>query len=292
MFEYLLFDVFAEAPFQGNQLAVFPHGETVGETTMQTLAKELNLAESIFLMRTGEDRSPAVVRIFTPGREMPFAGHPTIGATIAISDVLRWVPDGVTAFVLKERIGEVEVQVERSAGATIAWLKTPPVTLERRLDRTDVAAMLGLRPDRLRDDLPPQIASAGNPFVYVALRDPAAVDDAALESSVLRRIIDDERAISGIYLFAQTPDGTYGRMFAPMSGIAEDPATGSAVGPLYAYLRSHGALEPRSGAYVSVQGEKMGRRSVLHARIEQNGGAGAIFVGGRAIHVGSGSFTP
>lgn len=286
---YLLFDVFAEHAFEGNQLAVFPEAGGLDDSTMQRLANELNLAESIFLTRTGDDETPARVRIFTPGREVPFAGHPTVGATIAIADVLRWVPHEVTSFTLDERVGPVSVRVERNAG-TIAWLGTPPVKLLDTLTRSQAAAILSLPENRVHRALPPQVASAGNPFLYIALPDRAAVDDAMLD----QRAIPPEvvQKIVGVFLFAQTDRGTYGRMFAPMSGIAEDPATGSATGPLYVYLIEHGGLPRESRSYVSEQGVKLGRRSVLHVRVDvESDKIAGVEVGGRAIQVGSGTIT-
>jgi trans-2,3-dihydro-3-hydroxyanthranilate isomerase len=286
--EYLLFDVFAEQPFAGNQLAVFPDAGGLDAQTMQRLAKELNIAESIFLTRTGNDRAPARVRIFTPALEVAFAGHPTIGATIAIADVLRWVPQTVTEFVLKEQVGDVAVSVERN-GDTRAWLRTPRVTLKEQFSRAQGAAALSLPEDRVRADLPVQLGSAGNPFLYVPLVDVDSVDAAVLDQRAAHPLVEDDAAI-GLFVFALTPKGTYARMFAPMSGIAEDPATGSATGPLYAYLLAHGALPKRSAEYTSEQGVKMGRRSVLHVRLGVSGDAlEFVDVGGQAIHIGGGT---
>jgi trans-2,3-dihydro-3-hydroxyanthranilate isomerase len=286
--KYLLFDVFAEAPFQGNQLAVFTLEKPCDTETMQRIANEMNLAESIFLTRTGDDRVPAKARIFTPGREMKFAGHPTVGATVAIADVLQWIPRDVTEFAINEPIGDVPVRVERN-GTTTAWLRTPPVTLERTFERTQAAAALSLPADAVRRDLPVQAAGAGNPFLFIPLADKASVDAAELDPAAARPLMD---GCVGVYFFALTAEGTYARMLAPMSGIAEDPATGSATGVGYTYLLAHGAIPKAQGSYVSEQGVKMGRRSVLHVRIEvYGGGSAAVHVGGRAIHIGSGELT-
>jgi trans-2,3-dihydro-3-hydroxyanthranilate isomerase len=284
---YLLFDVFAERAFEGNQLAVFPGAHDADGETMQRAAKELNLSESIFLTKTGEDSAPARVRIFTPAQEIPFAGHPTIGATVALADVLKWVPRERTRFVLKERVGDVAVRVERN-GATTAWLTTPPVTFGDRVDRTAAAAMLQLDPIRLREGTPPQLAGAGTPFLYVPLADVESVDAARLDEAAMLHAIGDPARVAGIFFFCVTGSGTYARMFAPMSGIAEDPATGSATGPLFAYLIEHGVLERQATSYVALQGVKMGRRSVLHVNVMESNGDFAYEVGGRAIHVGSG----
>ncbi len=291
---YLLFDVFTDEPYAGNQLAVFPDAAGIDSATMQRLANELNLAESVFLTATGDEIRPADVRIFTPSREMPFAGHPTIGSAIAIADVLQWIGPERLAFVLREQIGDVPIQLERGARLT-AWLTVPPVSFGATFAAADAARLLGIDPEALRADLPMQIVSGGNPFLYVALRDETAVDDAQLDVKALRSLVGDLDAISGVYLFAQRPTGTYSRMLAPMLGIAEDPATGSATGPLYAYLLRHGAVVAADSPWVSEQGVRMGRRSLLRVRFETAAAAGAaetreptISVGGSAVHVGEG----
>jgi trans-2,3-dihydro-3-hydroxyanthranilate isomerase len=284
---YLLFDVFAERAFQGNQLAVVP--QHLDDATMQTLANELNVAETVFLRRTGDVRRPAELRIFTPCHEMPFAGHPTVGATFAIAEVLKWVPEETKNFALGERIGDVAVSLQRRDGKILAWLRTPPVAFEQELDRAQCAASLRLSESDLHAELPPQIAGAGNPFVFIALKDPSAVDRAWYAIGGFDQTV--EARVSGIFVFCLTITGTYARMFAPMSGIAEDPATGSATGPLYSYLTKHGQLDPERTNFVSEQGVKLGRRSVLHAHLARRSGRVAHFeVGGETIFVGEGSF--
>lgn len=280
----MLFDVFTDVAFAGNQLAIFPD-TSLDDATMQKIAGELNLAESVFLS-PGGDGALASLRIFTPRREVAFAGHPTIGTAIALVDHLWWAGPNETAFVLRERVGDVPITVDRGT-PTIAWLTTPPVRLEQTFDRTAAARMLGLSAADVRADVPVQIATAGNPFLYVPLADPAAVDRASLDAPVADALAGDAEIV-GVFAFALAPQGAYARMFAPMSGIAEDPATGSAAGPLFAYLHAAGALEERAH-FVVEQGVKMGRRSVLHARIGWNGGVPAkIEIGGSAIFVGEG----
>ncbi len=285
---YLLFDVFAERPFQGNQLAVVP--QHLDDATMQMLANELNVAETVFLRRTDDASRPAELRIFTPRHEMPFAGHPTVGATFAIAEVLKWVPAETKSFALGERIGDVAVRLQRRDGKLFAWLRTPGVTFEKDLDRTLCAASLGLGESDLHATLPPQIAGAGNPFVFIALKDRGAVDRAWYAVGGFDESI--EAHVSGVFVFCLTLSGTYARMFAPMSGIAEDPATGSATGPLYAYLAKHGALDPERTSFVSEQGVKLGRRSVLHVHMTRRvvGRVPEFDVGGETIFVGEGSF--
>ena len=282
---YLLFDVFTDRAFAGNPVAIFP-GSVFDDETMRQIARELNLSETVFLTRT--DGAPAAaLRIFTPAREVQFAGHPTIGTAIALTDRLGWIRPDQASFTLRLGIGDVTVRVER-AGATTAWLTTPPVTFGREVAREDAAAMLGLGIADVRGDLAPQLGGAGNPFLYVGLSSKAAVDRADLNVNAVRRHVGWSD-VNGIYCFAQTEDGAYGRMFAPMSGIIEDAATGSATGPLYAYLSKCGALA-RKERFVSEQGVAMGRPSLLHVRIRWNQDEPeTIEVGGTAVFVGEGT---
>ncbi len=284
---YLLFDVFAERTFAGNQLAVVP--QHLDDAIMQAIANELNVAETVFLRQTNDEKRPAELRIFTPRHEMPFAGHPTVGATFAIAEVLKWVPPEAKSFTLGERVGDVAVRLARQDGKLFAWLRTPPVTFEQELDRALCAASLGLAPADLHETLRPQIVSAGNPFLFVALKDPQTVDRSLFALGHLGEGIED--SISGVFVFALTQSGTYSRMFAPMSGIAEDPATGSATGPLFAYLKKHGAIDAHRTSFISEQGVKLGRRSVLHARIEGDSATPDIEVGGQTIFMGEGRFS-
>jgi trans-2,3-dihydro-3-hydroxyanthranilate isomerase len=252
---------------------------------MQHIAGELNLSETVFLA-PGNDDVVGVLRIFTPGREVLFAGHPTIGTAIALVDHLWWVGPNESSFALRLRIGDVPIAIDRGIPTT-AWLTTPPVNFGREIARHDAAAILCVGLADVRNDLPSQLVGAGNPFLYVPLATKAAVDRAVLDVAAVRAQLG-WNDINGIYFFAQTDDGAYARMFAPMSGIAEDPATGSATGPLYAFLAKCGAL-PHRERFVNLQGVAMGRPSTLHVRLGWNGDAlDKIEIGGNAVFVGEG----
>lgn len=280
---YMLFDVFTDVAFAGNQLAVFPD-VTLDDATMQRVARELNLAETVFL--NPADDVVASLRIFTPLAEVPFAGHPTIGAAIALVDHLWWVGPNETEFVLREKIGDVPIHVERGKPTT-AWLTTPPVEFGRSVSREDAAAILGLEIADVRDDLPCEFAGAGNIFLYVPLTSKEAVDRAVYDMTAVRRLLPWS-PITDAYLFAQSNGGVYARMFAPMFGIAEDPATGSATGPLFAYLARHEKLAHKE-RFTAEQGVAMGRRSVLHVKLAWDGAdLRAVDVGGNAIFMGEG----
>lgn len=279
----MLFDVFTDVAFAGNQLAVFPEA-TLDDATMQHIARELNLAESVFV--TPAEDVAASLRIFTPLAEVPFAGHPTIGTAIALADHLWWIGPTETEFVLREKIGDVRIRIER-AKPTTAWLTTPPVEFGRAVSRKDAAEILGLELEDVRDDLPCEFAGAGNIFLYVPLVSKEAVDRAVYDTNAVRRRLPWS-PLTDVYLFAQSEEGAYSRMFAPMFGIAEDPATGSATGPLYAYLARHGKLE-RTERFTAEQGVAMGRPSVLHVKLTWDGNdLRAVDVGGNAVFMGEG----
>lgn len=281
---YMLLDVFTDVAFAGNQLAIFPETK-LDDATMQRVARELNLSESVFLS-PGDDEAVASLRIFTPLAEIPFAGHPTIGTAIALADHLWWVGPNESSFVMRERVGDVAIRLERGV-TTTAWLTTPPVAFGTAIASEDAAAILGLPVEMVRSDLPCQYAGAGAPFLYVPLVSPDAVDRAVYDIGAARRLLP-QGEIADAFPFALTPDGAYARMFAPAFGIAEDPATGSAMGPLYAYLAKHGVLE-RKERFVNEQGVAMGRRSVIGVRLVWQGDAlEAIEVGGSAVYIGEG----
>lgn len=286
---YLLFDVFTDTPYEGNPLAVFPDAGDLDDVAMQRIARELNLSESVFLTR-GEGAYAASLRIFTPVQEMLFAGHPTVGASIAMTGALGWIPTTVDAFVLREGIGDVPIRIERGDGPPLAWLRTPPIAFGPPLPRDAAARAVGLTEAELHPAFEPRNIGAGNPFFFVALRDPKAVDRARLVETAMREIVDFDEA-NGLFVFAPVERGAYSRMFAPMSGIVEDPATGSATGPLGAYMVRAGILPLVDGtAFASEQGVAMGRRSILHGRLEVRDGAlRTVEIGGNAVLVGEGT---
>jgi trans-2,3-dihydro-3-hydroxyanthranilate isomerase len=285
IYSYQVVDVFTETPFEGNQLAVFPDADGLSSAEMQTLARELNLPESAFVLTPRLPEALARVRIFTPVAEMEFAGHPTIGTAYLLT-MLGRVPPGASGFGLEENVGLVPIRLERRSDPFVGWLRTPPVSFGEVYDADACAAALGLGPDDLAPGLPAQVVSAGNPFLYVALRDPATVDRAELDVRTFERIAPGFAA-TGVYVFALAPNGVYARMFAPMSGIREDPATGSATGPLAAYLVANGSIECREGLrFSSEQGTKMQRRSLIQVMLHTtNGALDGIEIGGSAVRV-------
>lgn len=282
---YTLLDVFTNHPFSGNQLAVFVEAH-VDRVTMQAIARELNLSETVFVHRTAG--AAASLQIFTPFHEMRFAGHPTIGAALVLAEDADWVNPAALEFDLQLGVGRVPIAIERGTSATVAWLTTPPVRFGPGFGTSEAAAMIGLSAADVRADLPAGLAGADVPFLYVPVVNEAAVDRASVVADEVRARAgwDD---VNGVYVYALTDGGAYSRMFAPMSGIAEDPATGSAAGPLAATLDRTGAL-PAGDLFTIRQGVAMGRESELFVRrARSSDGSQAFQVGGSAVRAGRGT---
>jgi trans-2,3-dihydro-3-hydroxyanthranilate isomerase len=280
MHRYRVVDVFTEAPLEGNPLAVFPNASGLDGETMQRIARELSLSETAFIVPPSRPSYAARVRIFTPACELPFAGHPTIGAAFVLKRE-GMIPEGSSMFRLEEKVGPVTIRIESGADERpLIWLKTPRIQ-EGPVYRREIAARaLGLD---VRDllEFAPQWMSAGTAAIFVALREPEAVDRASLDLAGMKLFDGGTREPACVFVFAPTRAGAYSRMFAPEFGIAEDPATGGATGPLAAYMMRYGLVSNAPGnRFISEQGTRMGRRSILHVRIEGVRGAHGIEVGG------------
>ncbi len=286
-------DVFTDRVFGGNPLAVFLDGQGLSDREMQQIAREMNLSETTFLLPPTLPDAAAKVRIFTPGRELAFAGHPTIGTAYVLA-THGMLPAGVRSLILEEGVGPVPVRLEGEAHApNFLWMGHGAASFgEPFTDRAAFAAALSLAEDDLLPDAPIQTGTTGNPFLFVPLRDRAAVDRAALDYAALRRCFPDTTAV-GTFIFAPDADPTTGRVYSRMldalagTGIMEDPATGSASGPLGVYLVKHRLVAPDAATHiVSEQGTKMGRQSFIHIAVRTAGDAiTQIEVGGSAVPV-------
>jgi trans-2,3-dihydro-3-hydroxyanthranilate isomerase len=288
-YRYRVVDVFTEHRLEGNALAVFLDASTMDASTMQRVAREMNLAETAFILPPTRADCAARVRIFTPSKEMVFAGHPTIGTAYVLLDE-GIVAANTSAFLLEENIGPVPLRVE-AGPRPMLWLKTPPIENVRSYDPTLCADALGLSADDLLDAAPRQL-SAGNPTIFVPVRDRDVVDRAWLDLPGMRKLCGVDPELACVFVFTPTKDGAYSRMFAPEYGVAEDPATGSSTGPLAAFMMQNGLVSTADGTrFVSEQGTKMGRRSFLHVHIHGESGADAIEVGGHVTPVAEGRMT-
>ena len=295
--EYRLVDVFtcgaAPAPGAGirwkpggNPLAVFPEARAVDPVLMQHIAFELNLSETTFVLPPSRPDCDVRVRIFTPRSEVPMAGHPTIGTAFVLNRSDR--------VVFEEGVGPVPVARVRGPDGSPMWRMTQPRPRfgARAGDRAALAAALGLDADDLDAALPGEVVATGPAFLMVPLRELGTLARARVRADLWEPI---ERAlgVGGAYLFVQTgPAAARCRMFAPSAGIAEDPATGSAAGPLGAYLLEHGRLAAKRPAHLEItQGVEMGRPSQIRVEVEgARGDIPAVHVGGACVAVGGGWF--
>jgi len=277
-YRYWVVDVFTNQPLEGNPLAVFPDASGLDDAMMQKIARELNLSETTFVLPARRPDCVADVRIFTPAKEMVFAGHPTIGTSFVLLEE-RMVPDGVDHFVLEEKVGPVPIRVEPGPRPLI-WLATPPIEYGRKYDPAACADLLSLGVSDLLD-VAPQLVSAGNPTIFVAVKSKEIVDRAFLDVPGLKTLIGTDSEPLCVFVFVPTLEGAYSRMFAPLYGVSEDPATGSSTGPLASFMMRNGLTSGTAGRHlVSEQGTKMGRRSILHVCIHGENGTVGIDVGG------------
>lgn len=272
---YFMIDVFTDTPLEGNQLGVFVDGTDLPGESMQRAARELNLSETVFVLgpQAGGD---ARVRIFTPIEELPFAGHPVLGTAVLLGELL-----GRDVIRLETGAGVVPVEVERADDqAAFGWMEQPLPTWQAYPDERRLLSALGLE----ASGLPVEEYANGPQHVYVELPSAAAVASLRPDLTALAELP------VGVSCFAGAGGRWKTRMFAPALGIDEDPATGSAAGPLAVHLARHGRTE--FGRQVDIlQGAEVGRPSLLHARavgsadrLEQ------VRVGGAAVVVAKGEY--
>jgi trans-2,3-dihydro-3-hydroxyanthranilate isomerase len=300
MLRYLHLDVFTERRFEGNQLAVFPEPGNLTPQQMQTIAKEMNFSESTFIYppeRGAPDRGDVRMRIFTPSEELPMAGHPTIGSTFALA-LEGTIARGRDRFVFELGVGPTPVSLEwNDGGLAFAWMTQPLPSFGGVIpDREAFAAAVGLSARDLLPGVPVQSVSCGVPFLYAPIATRAAVDTVAIDRRALATCAH-AAGLPDLPVFFFTPERAgngnetvYSRMLAPGFGIAEDPATGAASGPLGAYLLHHRLVNADAArSMLSLQGAAMGRPSRVHISIDgDEDRITRVRVGGASVLVGRG----
>jgi trans-2,3-dihydro-3-hydroxyanthranilate isomerase len=294
---YHLVDVFTDRAFGGNPLAVVTNGRGVEDRTMQAIAKEFNLSETTFVLPPDDPRHDWRVRIFTPGNELPMAGHPTVGTAFVLARE-HLIPRGEreSQIIFEEGVGPVPVRVEFEGGEpSFAEMSQPLPKFGPRLDdRGAVARMLSLEESDIEPDLPVEVVSCGVPFLYVPLRGLDAARRARPRVDLIERAAHEHGIPPEVFVFTRETEGpgstVHSRMFAPVVGITEDPATGAASGPLGCYLVRYGLVEAAPAAeMVSEQGIEMGRPSYVRITIERRGEEfTAVRVGGQCHFMGEG----
>jgi len=272
---YVVADVLTDRPLTGNQLAVFTDGRDVDDELMQKLAKEMAFSETVFVL-PAENGGHARIRIFTPATELPFAGHPVLGSAYVLA-----APMQLGEIKLETGAGVVPIVLEREgARITFGWMSQPIPEIEP-FDKADaVQELLGIR-----SQLPVELYHQGPGFAYFELESKDALAALSPDFGALGRITD-----YGISCFAGSGIDWKTRMFAPTSGVPEDPATGSAAGPLAMHLARHGRIEFGQEIEIS-QGDEIGRPSKLYARVSGTPErVETIEVGGSAVIVARGEF--
>lgn len=295
---FLTLDVFTDHTFGGNPLGVFPDAAHLPTDQMQRIAREMNLSETVFL-GPPESEGDARVRIFTPGIEVPFAGHPTVGTAIYLASLLTDAPsEGTRTLVLEENVGPVPVDVRFEDGVPVFARFTTAILPEHRpspVPSDDLARMVGLAPSDLHPDLVPEMVSCGLPYYVIPIASLDAIQRAVLDMAAWQRLVAPLWA-DHVYLVCPETgnDGVdvHVRMFAPAAGVPEDPATGSAAAALGGYLSRADGCEAGSLHWTVEQGLEIGRPSVIQVEADRSrGGTTAVRVGGSAVFVSRGEMS-
>jgi trans-2,3-dihydro-3-hydroxyanthranilate isomerase len=296
--DYALYDVFTDRPLAGNPLAVVFDAEGLGDAEMQTIAREFNLSETVFVFGAGNLAHTARLRIFTPGRELPFAGHPTVGAAVALAERAHPGQEIDLVSVLEETVGPVRCAVRMLPGkASFAEFDLP-----RQSERVEVSVDRDLIADALQisaadigfENHAMSAWSAGVPFLMVPVRDLGVAESIVFNAALWVKAFGQpaDRMLpafvycrGGVHHAAQF----HARMFAPDMGIAEDPATGAAVAAMSGAIRHFDRLSDGHHALLIEQGVEMGRPSHIHLHIEvATGKIGRARIGGEAVAIASG----
>ncbi|GAA1686539.1 phenazine biosynthesis protein PhzF [Fodinicola feengrottensis] len=277
MHPYVIADVFTDTALEGNPLAVFTGGQDIPAVRLQSVAREMNLSETVFVL-PAERGGHARIRIFTPAAELPFAGHPTLGTAIVLAQ-----ERGLAAITLETGAGDVRVTLERTGDQVVSGQMAQPIPSWQPYDRAaELLAALGVRVSAL----PIEIYQNGPRHVYVALDTEAQVAAVKPDLSAVAAL-----GTMGVSTFAGAGDNWKTRVFCPGMGVPEDPATGSAAGPLAVHLARHGRTEFGQRIRIS-QGAEIGRPSTLYAQVHGHGDQiDQVLVAGSAVVVARGELT-
>jgi trans-2,3-dihydro-3-hydroxyanthranilate isomerase len=305
-YRFIQLDVFTSEPFAGNPLAVFPEAVGLTDDQMMKIAREMNLSETVFVLPANDEKTLRRLRIFTPARELPFAGHPVVGTWNALArEGIVPLPEGGNGWTRIQQevgIGVLPVEIEFKDGVPLQVVMTQGKfeikgDIDDASEQAELARALGLTTEDFDETLPIQVISTGISFLAVPIRSLADLGRCKVNAAMLADIYKRVGA-TGCEAFSRETieigeSRAHARMFAPGDNIAEDPATGSAAGALGAYLVYLGApgLEPVNGAsrFVIEQGDFMHRPSRIN--LEVKGGPGAIDevrVGGPSVIVARG----
>jgi trans-2,3-dihydro-3-hydroxyanthranilate isomerase len=287
-------DVFTDRPFAGNALCVVPDGTGLSDGQMQAIAREMNLSETTFVLPPTDANATYWMRIFTPAKEIPFAGHPSVGTAYVMARAGRFpLQEPVTRIFQQVGVGTLPLDIEVSGGqpGRVIMTQGKPVFGGVLRDLTPVAEALGVEPTAFaRTNLPLQMVSTGLGHLLVPVPDLETIGRLRPNTAQLDTLLRDCGAL-GCFVFclqATAPDTlAHARMFAPGAGVPEDPATGSAAGPLGVYLAVHGVLPKTQTAFMLEQGIEMGRPSRIWIEVIRDaaGMPTTVRVGGTTVPV-------
>jgi trans-2,3-dihydro-3-hydroxyanthranilate isomerase len=292
-------DVFTDRPFTGNQLLVVPDARGLTSAQMQAVAREINYSESTFVLPPKQLPHAYLQRTFVPVKEIPYAGHPTVGTAVvmaALGKVAAGAPDGTHPITIEVGFGPLALELLKADGrvSRVRMEQGKPLWKEPVTGddvKGQIAAALGVPFDALHASLPPQAVGTGNTFLMVPLATVSSVSAAMADTRMLNHV-EKELGVLGLFFFAfdETPGRprVRARMFAPGAGVPEDPATGSAAGPLGVYLALHGAvpggIADGRGRFTIDQGIEMGRPSELDVTVLlESGRPSGVRVEGGAV---------
>lgn len=296
---YTLLDVFTAKRFGGNQLAVFHGEEHLPAETMQQIARELNLSETVFICPPKDANHEKSLRIFTPKVELPIAGHPTVGAAFVMADKhLVETKEGQNDWILEEEVGAVPVTVFVDEGkvAKVEMTQPTPEFGEKFTKAGLVADLLSLSSKDLDSRFPTQTVSSGLPFLFIPICSLDAIRKINFRTDIWERYFSKDLETQNIFVFTletqEKQSTVHSRMFAPAMGIPEDPATGAASGPLGAYLVANGMVPYNSSGIYRIrseQGFEMKRPSFIDITVTESAGTSTqVKIGGISVLMGRG----
>jgi len=289
---FYIVDVFVEEKYAGNQLAVFRDAKGLSDTEMQRIAKEMNYSETTFILSEEKRKGGYDVRIFTPEKEMPFAGHPTLGTAYVIQHEIIRKP--VKTVILNLKVGQIPITFNyRAKRANILWMKQITPSFGRSLDPKPISQVLSIDKRAIDDRFPIQEVSTGLPFIIVPLKTLDALKKAKIARDKFFKLIEDTWAKATLIFCPETynqENDLNVRVFVDYYGIPEDPATGSANGCLAAYLVKHRYFGSNRINIRVEQGYEIGRPSLLYLKADEGEEKINVAVGGKVLMVAKGEF--
>ncbi|MDH5384323.1 MAG: PhzF family phenazine biosynthesis protein [Candidatus Aminicenantes bacterium] len=291
-FTFYIVDVFAEEKYAGNQLGVFRNAKDLSDSDMQRIAKEMNYSETTFILSEEEREEGFDVRIFTPEEELPFAGHPTLGAAFVIQQEI--LKESVEKVILNLKIGQIPVTFHYKDGTPdILWMKQKPPVFGQVIEREAMARSLSLDAKALDDKFPVQEVSTGIPFFIVPLKNLEHLKKAKVSFREFFALVESTQGKAPLIFCPESHHGDSDlsvRVFMDYYGIPEDPATGSANGCLAGYLLKHRYFGENRIDIRVEQGYEIGRPSLLYLKAAEKEGEIDVFVGGKSVMVAIGEF--